>query len=117
MHASIPADPSTLPQWLLIWDHMGPGSVLMAFLLVFVWRLQPSVKDLIRARQLQVEAHTEAAPIVTSAVVRIAEVLETLVVDERRAAHWASKRSHGLRDPVADPDHGPEAGGSGSTTH
>ena len=102
------ADPSTLPQWLLIWDHMGPGSVLVAFLLAFVWRLQPSVKDLIRARQKQVEAHTKAAPVVTSAVVRIAECLETLVVDEHRSPRWTRSRSHDLRDPLVDPDRNPE---------
>lgn len=113
MHASIPADPSTLPQWLLIWDHMGPGSVLMAFLLAFLWRLQPSVKDLIRARQRQVEAHTEAAPIVTGAIVRIADMLETLVVDERRTARWENARGGNLRHPISDPADSPQSSDNG----
>ena len=110
------ADPSTLPQWLLIWDHMGPGSVLMAFLLAFLWRLQPSVKDLIRARQKQVEAHTEAAPIVTSAVVRIAECLETLVLDERGIARRTAPGGFGVRAPVSGTPSSSEDGHNGPTT-
>lgn len=108
-------DPSSLPQWLLIWDHMGPGSVLMAFLLAFLWRLQPSVKGLIGARQKQVEAHTKAAPVVTGAIVRIADTLEILVADERRShSAPARQRSSAVRDPLASSAGGPEADSDGS---
>lgn len=51
-----------LPEWVLIFERLGPGSAILLFVGATLWKLLPGISRLLVAWRKQSDAVTEAVP-------------------------------------------------------
>lgn len=54
--------PQQLPEWVLIFERLGPGSAILLFVGATLWKLLPAVSRLLVAWRKQSDAMTAAVP-------------------------------------------------------
>lgn len=80
-----------LPEWVLIFERLGPGSAILVFVGATLWKLLPGVSRLLIAWRKQSDAVTAAVPVALDG-------LRDLVQHVERVAEHVTRRPS-ERDP------------------
>lgn len=88
---------NSVPDWVLVFERLGPGMAILVFILAVAWQLLPSGKRLLGAWTAQTNAITRLIPSVVHALESIARSAESLSgsgADGAKVHRLRSDRDH-----------------------
>ena len=92
-----------IPDWLLVFERLGPGMAILVFFLAVCWKLLPPARALLGAWTAQTNAITKLIPSVVHALESIAHSAESMASDRGRDRKVARlRRDRDDADPVGD---------------